>query len=93
MIEFNVNQDVLVQLTEYGRSIHLNAHNDLNKLVPNKPLPYHPPKENEDGWSRWRMWSLMELFGPHINLSGPVPFKTGIKLIHTTPPEKGNPEG
>lgn len=64
---FNVNNIVLVKLTEQGR-----------KLL--KSRNHYIPKEDKDGYSEWQIWSLMNALGADI---GPcfndLPFETVIK--------------
>jgi hypothetical protein len=50
---FNINDRVKVKLTLYGRS----------KLFENEF--YFLPEEDEDGWSEWQLWVLMEQLGKY----------------------------
>lgn len=78
--EFNVNDFVMVRLTDMGREILRKQHEELLRRVP-KLGEFNAPKEDADGWSRWQMWNLMETFGPHVSLGMHVPFETTIRIV------------
>lgn len=82
IISNNINNYVYVQLTQYGRDIHKNAHHDLMAALkePPKNYVYNPPKEDEDGWSKWQLWNLMNYFGKAMYMGNDTPFKTTIKM-------------
>jgi hypothetical protein len=80
---FNVNDYVKVQLTEHGRAVHRTQHELLLGHLPNRDrceFPYSPPDEDEDGWSKWQLWSLLKTFGPHVWITGEMCFRTGIQF-------------
>ena len=69
-IPFNVNHNVRVRLTDYGR-----------KILANDPMGPYPYTE-VDGWSTFQLWRLMELFGQYMFMgSPPVPFETEIMIV------------
>jgi hypothetical protein len=77
---FNVNDKVRVRLTDTGRRI-LKLNHDavfIGELA--EKYPYEPPKE-EDGWSEWQMWSLMNELGQHCRMGCPQPFETTIQIV------------
>lgn len=77
---FNINNYVRVKLNDQGRKICKDYHDNLFKNSRMKP-EYTPPAEDDDGWSKWQMWELMQKFGPHIYLGGEVPFDTQIEIL------------
>jgi hypothetical protein len=78
MSRFNINDEVLVKLTDLGRArLQLN-HEELFAVGVRKH-PYAPPKET-DGWSRWQLWTLMREFGPHVRNGGLLMFETEIEI-------------
>ena len=79
LINFNINNHVLVKLTDVGREELRRQHNDLfrNCLAEH---PFHPPKEDENGWSRWQQWTLMEELGSKCGMGQNMPFETEIKF-------------
>lgn len=80
-IEFNINEHVLIKLTDAGRKILEAQH---AKLYAPAHVPYTPPKE-VDGWSEWQLWDLMSTFGPCMHLGmHQVPFETTIRIEKPT---------
>jgi Mn-dependent DtxR family transcriptional regulator len=78
LMDFNINDYVMVQLTERGKRLHRERHDDLFKH--GCPYEYAPPKEDAMGWSRWQAWELMQAFGEHISMGSEPPFGTHIKF-------------
>ena len=81
MTEFNINDTVMVRLTEYGKEKHRESHEKFYKEL-GMNVEYTAPKEDEDGWSKWQLWDLMSEFGKYISLGGRVPFETTIRLAN-----------
>lgn len=79
MIEFNINDNVQVQLTDFGRKVHREQWQSLKRQFPTYP-DYRPPQEDADGWSTWQMWELMRDFGSHIGMGGEEPFVMTIRI-------------
>jgi hypothetical protein len=84
-MDFNINDNVYVKMTDEGRRIHRQAHDDLNAHIrsvsPKVPrFEYHPPAEDEDGWSKWQLWELMASFGAHMHNGCRVPFELTIRI-------------
>lgn len=79
-MKFNVNQRVRVKLTEYGRN-QLRKRHEVFWAKHNQPhRPYHPPREDADGWSEWSMHALMNELGHLVSMCSPLPFETEIQL-------------
>jgi hypothetical protein len=68
-MKFNINDKVRIKVTGYGCEIL--EHKDLAWLE----------KPDEDGWSEWQLWVVMETFGPYIHLGREVPFETTIEIL------------
>lgn len=73
-MDFNINNCVYVQLTDKGRRMHKRQAEELDAAIcsanPRATLPdYRPPAEDEDGWSKWQLWSLMSTFGSSMGLA------------------------
>lgn len=79
-MEFNINDKVRVKLTDYGRQVHRADRERLYAQLGMKG-DYVPPKEDENGWSEWQLWVLMEELGRHLRLGGETPFETTIELV------------
>lgn len=85
-MKFNINNNVKVKLTDFGRKVHRENINKTFEFIPKFRTDeyynqYYKPKEDKDGWSKWQMWDLMANFGPHIRLGGQVPFETEIEIL------------
>lgn len=83
IVRFNVNNYVRVRLTETGRRVHREGHEELMRSFPKAHEDirrYRPPEEDSDGWSRWQLWALMAEFGPHTSLGSDPCFETEIEL-------------
>lgn len=79
-IQFNINHNVQVRLTNHGRSCHRQNFDRLASHYNNFPLAYEAPKEDAEGWSTWQAHELMMQFGPHISASK-LPFETDIRIV------------
>lgn len=79
MIDFNVNNYVSVKLTDVGRAHHRADFERWSKHLPKK-RDYRPPQEDAEGWSRWQLWHLMEMFGPLCTLGRLLPFEPSIRF-------------
>ena len=81
-MKFNINNNALVQLTDRGRKLHREDHYSFwHAARPGVEAPeYRPPKEDENGWSRWQLWELMQAFGPHISVGSHPPIATEIVI-------------
>lgn len=80
---FNINEYIKVQLTDYGREMHRKNHDEFWSKIPHPVLlgDYTPPKEDEDGWSTWQMWTFMEQFGRYMRLGMENVIKTDIIIV------------
>lgn len=84
-MKFNINDDVWVKLTDKGREIYYHKDDNLNMFAGKLVIkPQHPTEIN--GWCKFLMWELIELFGRHISPTLELPFETEISL---TDPTKG----
>lgn len=84
-LEFNVNYEVFVKLTDTGREklrIHYeDQFADIERIFPIYTAPeYIPPEEDADGWSRWQLWELMSKLGWACGNGLDVPFETAIRI-------------
>jgi hypothetical protein len=79
VIELNINDWVSVKLNDIGRDRHRADFDRWTANLQRKP-EYRAPKEDAEGWSKWQLWHLMEIFGPLINLGAIPPFETTIRV-------------
>lgn len=80
-IDFNINEYVLVKLTEEGKRLLREDHYKFWESVGRKDYPYIEPKEDYYGYSKWQLWNLMEKLGRYCSLGCEVPFDTNIIFI------------
>lgn len=80
MEKLNINDKVKVKMTEYGKQCLVRNYEKLSREVGTQ---VNPPSKNgdQDGWSEWQLWHLIQEFGPHMALDGALPFETTILLI------------
>jgi len=60
---FNINDYVKVKLTDYGREKYREFWNKFG-------LKALKLKEDENGYTSFQMWDLMQVFGSHMRLGG-----------------------
>lgn len=83
--EFNVNEYVSVRLTDKGRAHH--KADFLHWTTEAKvKLPYRPPQEDADGWSKWQLHQLMHIFGEGTGVGQDLLFETTIRIHHPEEP-------
>lgn len=81
-MKFNINDNVRVKLTGYGRKVH--KQNSLDTWLEYGqawPYTYYAPKEDAEGWSLWQLWVLMKEFGEYQIMCGPSCFSTEIEIV------------
>jgi hypothetical protein len=79
-MKYNINETIRVKLTPYGRAVHMERHfNFWRQHRPNN-IPIYTPKEEQDGWTRWQLWELMEVFGEYVGLCKQPVFETEIEI-------------
>lgn len=78
-MRFNINDEVMVRLTDEGRR-RLKANHDNLFADWSRPPEYRAPEERKGGWSKWQLWVLMNEFGPHMRHGGDCFFETAIEI-------------
>lgn len=76
-VTINVNDYVLVRLTQHGMEVHRGNHERLFSGVKHVP-PYKPPERDQAGWSRFQLWDLMSQFGASTYNGGELCFETEV---------------
>jgi hypothetical protein len=74
MTKFNLNHHVFVQLTDKGREMH------KAYLEPYSAGNYRAPMESYDGWSRFQLHQVMNIFGDKMSVGMIMPMKAEIIL-------------
>lgn len=81
--DFNINDYVKVKLTEKGKYIYYHQFDDMNANIPKmdgKPLNPIELKYDDEGYVKFQMWHLMEIFGKYLFNGCDIPFETTIKF-------------
>jgi len=78
-MKFNISENVKVRLTTHGMRVLKEQYDELKQKLPNIP-PFQEPKKDENGYSEFQLWSLMETFGAHCGIFKQSPFETEIIL-------------
>lgn len=83
VISVNINWKVRAKTTPEGHKIHRENYDKLSKLYPaGMPYKYSPIKEDENGYSEWQLWKLINDFGEYLYMgSSRVPFETTLEII------------
>ena len=79
-MRFNLNDEIRVKLTDFGREQLRKNHNELFKGYPCPPK-YRPRGEDADGWSTWQAWEIMRELGKYLYAGCDLPFETEIDII------------
>jgi hypothetical protein len=78
--EMNFNESVRVRLTDEGRRILAERHDELRLRVPGVG-PHIPKAEDEEGLVSFQLWDLMHVFGPFMFLGNPrLPIEADIRF-------------
>ena len=80
MIEFNVNNYVMVKITDEGVAELKRQHAELRKTFPSISGTFSPPTKDDEGWSKFQMHDLMNRFGHMMSMGGKLPFETTVRL-------------
>lgn len=78
MFEVNFNDQVKVKLTDYGLSILQQERESLNKRIRSmggEGLGPYAPKTDEEGYTTFQIWDLMNRLGAFMALGKKVPFE------------------
>lgn len=80
IIEFNLNDNILVQLNDYGKLIWKRNQNTPAMIKAGYELTdeFIEEKKDSDGYWKFQLWEFIYIFGPYILKS---PCNLWIKLI------------
>ncbi len=71
--ELNLNSEVWFKLNPRGRSI-------VEKSESAYLLKIWDEKKDDDGYTREQLWTVMNIFGPHLVMGFDQPIETVIKI-------------
>jgi hypothetical protein len=86
--KININERVKVKLTSVGKDILYDRHEELNKMIRangSKGLGEFELKTDDEGYTSFSIWELMNTFGSHMHMGLPVPFETEVIMTNGTP--------
>lgn len=82
-LEFNVNESVLVKLTDAGKAELLRQHEELRLRLQGRGSVVdigEAYKLDADGYWRVQLWVLMKALGPMCELGAQMPFDAVIRI-------------
>ena len=80
-MKINVNDQVKVRLEPWARARVEQARQETGM-----PAEYCVVREDDQGWSSWQLWALMQEVGPlmqEVGLSGEPPFENEFMLARS----------
>ena len=80
---FNINDYVKVRLTDRGKYLYQHRFDSLNaKILRDGGEPIIPAEleYDNDGYTEFQLWHLMEIFGRHLFNGCEIPFEITIKF-------------
>jgi hypothetical protein len=81
MKQFNINDTVKVKLTEFGKQMLEQDHNEFwGSRGMLEKFPYTSPEEDENGYVKFQLWSLMGKLGRFCYMGCVNPFDTVILI-------------
>ena len=81
-VNFNINHQVKVKLTNYGISVWAEHYNKYStKPLTAESILKLKDKEDENGYTNFQMHDLMSVFGDKISMGGKLCFDTNIVLL------------
>lgn len=74
-VDFNVNNYVLIKLTDFGRKAYQKYYREQGLLH-----FFKEREEDEEGWSKWQMHELFDIFGKYFYIGQEIPFELNIRI-------------
>ncbi|QZA70206.1 hypothetical protein 278BB001_55 [Bacillus phage 278BB001] len=85
--KFNANYYVKVKLTEEGLNELKRQHDELNAHYNGLAGEFTLPKTDEDGYSKFPLWDLMQKLGWMMRMGTKLPFETNMIFLGGEPLE------
>ena len=79
-MNINLNNNVKVKLTQYGKEILKHNHQELSNKLTYQLGSYKEPTEDSEGYVQMQLWVVMSTFGPYLSMSGTLPIDTEIVI-------------
>ena len=67
-MRINLNESIKVRLTNYGKDIYYHQFDEFNKRMGKEVCKPSFPKVDEDGYTKFQLWSFIELYGNYIGM-------------------------
>ena len=80
MIDFNINNNIFVKLTDIGMEELRRQHEEFIKEFPAFACEFSPPETDKDGWSKFQMHELMTTFANMVIMGSRLPFEATVRL-------------
>jgi repressor LexA len=77
-LPFNANEYVRVKLTDLGLRLLREKHGAFRAQHPKFIREFVPPAVDEEGYSKFQLWALMQDLGEHVGLGKALPFDCNI---------------
>lgn len=80
-ITINLNDIVMVKLTDVGKDIYYHQNDDINEAIRQRggrPVEARMPKVDDEGYTAFQLHDLMTVYGPHIAMWKKLPFDINI---------------
>ena len=68
-IRINLNENVKVKLTDYGKEIYYHQYDSLNETAGREVIKPSFPKVDAAGYSQFQLWCFIELYGRYIGMT------------------------
>lgn len=76
---FNINEYVWVKLTPHGKNIFYKHYSVIYDQLKNLDLPtLELPESDEQGFRKFQMWDLMNIYGNYMVMGSENPFNLEI---------------
>ena len=69
--KINLNETIKVKLTPYGAEIYYKQFDEVNKQRGREICKPQMPRIDKDGYTEFRLWHFIELYGQHIGMCKP----------------------
>lgn len=76
MVKVNINDNVKVKLSQMGMDIYYHQYDDVNKKYGRIVIEPSYPKQDEEGYTKFQIHTLMSLYGQYMYLGGSVEINT-----------------
>ena len=84
MKKFNINNEVLIKLTDVGYNMYLDILKCYHNMAPTvfewPTIEGIKSKENKNGYLKFQVWEVMKIFGEKLFLGSNSPFEMDILI-------------